>query len=106
MANPNDYDALMHGKKKVLKEDIIAYDQTKIQYFNIDDCMKDFYECETCGDLHGQGVKCNAHDQSPYKSDPDDNDDDIDNDEEEEEEEEEEELVIDDDVVFVEEQSE
>ena len=89
MANPDDFDAIVHGKKhngwldgkkaEVAKEEptinydtetlwkkaedakeepTINYDTTETHYISIEDSLKDYFECEKCGDLHGQGEQC------------------------------------------------
>ena len=69
MANPDDFDAIVHGKKHngwldgkkaddAKEEPTINYDTTEAHFISIDDGMKDYFECEKCGDLHGQGEQC------------------------------------------------
>ncbi len=84
MANPDDFDAIVHGKKHngwldgkkaddenptinydietlwkkaedAKEEPTINYDTTETHYISIEDSLKDYFECEKCGDLHGQG---------------------------------------------------
>ena len=56
LANPEDFEDLMQGKKNEVKEEIINYSQP--QFFDMDQCMNDYFECEKCEDLHRQGETC------------------------------------------------
>ena len=90
MANPDNFDAMVHGKmhngwldgKKAddakkessinndepiiyYEEPTINYDEPKINddttethYISIEEGLKDYFECEKCGDLHRQGEQC------------------------------------------------
>ena len=90
MANPDNFDAMVHGKmhngwldgKKAddakekstinydepiiyYEEPTINYDEPKInhdttetEYISIEEGLKDYFECEKCGDLHRQGEQC------------------------------------------------
>ena len=58
MANPADFEDLMQGKKNDDKEEIINYNQP--QFFDMDQCMNDYFECEKCEELHRQGETCDS----------------------------------------------
>ena len=89
MANPDNFDAMVHGKmhngwldgkkaddakeeptinydietlwskaEDANEEPTINYDTTETHYISIEEGLKDYFECEKCGDLHRQGEQC------------------------------------------------
>ena len=72
-----DYDPIMYGKKKdaeptinfdieslwskaddAKEEPTTNYDNNETHYISIEEGLKDYFECEKCGDLHRQGEQC------------------------------------------------